>query len=175
MGFSKITVNPGNDSSIATTFDDILDDCGLFFGQSWGLPCWKCKSSTISMLKKYGYTGAGGNTYAQASWSRIKTCIENTYKSRNVSAGTVYSTPTVAVVYLDDSQIYDDHFVIGTGYITFAHASGWQSRYIQIFDQWDTTLKYVNYSLGIDFISVLEIYAESGLNQPPIPTPAPRS
>lgn len=173
LGFSKISVNYNTNYGIATAFNDVLDKCGLFFGQSWGLPCWKCKDATIQMLKKYGYSSAVGYTYAQASWSRIKSCINDTYKTRNVTSTAVISSPAVAIVYLDDSQIYDDHLVIGTGYITFVHSSGWQSKYIQIFDQWNYGLRYVNYSLGINYISVLEIYAESGVNEPPVPTPAP--
>ncbi len=173
LGFSKITIDHNTNSGIATAFNDVLDKCGLFFGESWGLPCWKCKDATVKLLKKYGYSSAVGYTYAQASWSQIKTCINDTYKTRNVTSTAVISSPAVAIVYLDDSQIYHNHFVLGTGYITFVHSTGWQSKYIQIFDQWDYGLRYVNYSLGINYISVLEIFAESGVNAPPVPTPAP--
>ena len=124
------------------------------------------------MLKKYGYPNATKTIKKKASWSEIKASIDNTYNTRNVSSTAVYSTPSVAIVYLDDSQIYNDHFTIGTGYITFDHSSGWRSRYVQIFDQKSESLKYVNYSLGIGYITVLEIRAESGVTAPPVPTPA---
>lgn len=57
---------------------------------------------------------------------------------------------------LQDSQIYGNHWVLGIGYCEFSFSSGWSSRYFRIIDGWDhsdgSIDRYVNYSLGIDFI-----------------------
>lgn len=104
-----------------------------------------------------------------------KSSINNSFVTRQAYGDCVISTPCAVLVSLDSSQIYEDHAVIGTGYITFAHSSGWQSKYLQIFDQWNYNLRYVNYQLGINYIIVREVYAEDiGVNAPPIPTPVPR-
>lgn len=59
---------------------------------------------------------------------------------------------------LRNSQIYGDHGVLGVGYISFIHSSGWVSNYYQIVDGWyDDQYRYVNHSLGIDCIHVIDL------------------
>lgn len=63
----------------------------------------------------------------------------------------------VVVFLLQNSQIYGNHYVLGTGYKYFEFESGWTSRYFQIVDGWTDDYRFVNYSLGIDYINAITV------------------
>lgn len=73
---------------------------------------------------------------------------------------------------LSNSQIYGNHAVLGVGYVSFSHSSGWTSRYFQIVDGGYTDeYRYLNYSLGISHIALIVV--ELGTLENPYPTPQP--
>lgn len=73
------------------------------------------------------------------SWNTVKALLEK----------------EAIVLNLQGSEIYGNHYVIGTGYHVFKYGNGWNSRYIRIMDGWGKEHRYVNYSLGIDSINAI--------------------
>lgn len=93
------------------------------------------------VLRNRGLTNASVSIYKDVNWYAAMSCIDKRPVYRS----------------LKGSEIYSDHGVLGVGYISFTHSTGWVSKYFQIADAWESTYHYVNYSLGIDEIRLLEV------------------
>lgn len=112
----------------------------------------------VEVLKWLEYDSVRTDIFPFVTWSRAKQCIQK---------GAVHLA-------LIDSQIYGNHAVLGVGYVSFSHSSGWISNYFQIVDGGGgTKYRYVNYSLGISRIDLFEI--KLGTLENPYPTPVPPS
>lgn len=83
----------------------------------------------------------------------------NAVKSYNVTWEKAISAIKTQPVHfhLQNSQIYVIHGVLGVGYVSYVHSSGWESKYFQIVDGWTSDYRYVNYSLGIDSINMIQL------------------
>ena len=95
-----------------------------------------------SVLRSYGYNSATAAIQYSASWSQVTTAIN----SNEVHLA------------LHDSEIYGEHSVVGLGYVSFTHSTGWVSKYYKIVDGWTADIRYVHSSLGIDHINLVTVY-----------------
>lgn len=98
-----------------------------------------------SVLRSYGYNSATSSIQYSASWSQVTSAI-------NINA---------VHLCLHDSEIYTDHSVLGLGYVSFSHSTGWVSKYYKIVDGLTADIRYVHSSLGIDHINLVTVYVGS--------------
>lgn len=95
-----------------------------------------------SVLRSYGYNSATAAIQYSASWSQVTTAINS----------------NAVHLALHDSEIYGEHSVVGLGYVSFTHSTGWVSKYYKIVDGWTADIRYVHSSLGIDHINLVTVY-----------------
>lgn len=95
-----------------------------------------------SVLRSYGYNSATATIQYSASWSQVTTAINS----------------NAVHLALHDSEIYGEHSVVGLGYVSFTHSTGWVSKYYKIVDGWTADIRYVHSSLGIDHINLVTVY-----------------
>lgn len=95
-----------------------------------------------SVLRSYGYNSATAAIQYSASWSQVTTAINS----------------NAVHLVLHSSEIYGEHSVVGLGYVSFTHSTGWVSKYYKIVDGWSTDTRYVHTSLGIDHINLVTVY-----------------
>ena len=95
-----------------------------------------------SVLRSYGYNSATAAIQYSASWSQVTTAINS----------------NAVHLALHDSEIYGEHSVVGLGYVSFTHSTGWVSKYYKIVDGWTADIRYVHSSLGIDHINIVTVY-----------------
>lgn len=93
------------------------------------------------VLRSRGLSNASVSIHEDVNWYAAMSSIDNR---------PVYLS-------LKGSEIYANHAVLGVGYISFSHSTGWVSKYFQIADALEPGYRYVNYSLGIDRIHMLEV------------------
>lgn len=98
-----------------------------------------------SVLRSYGYNSATAAIQYSASWSQVTTAINS----------------NAVHLALHDSEIYGEHSVVGLGYVSFTHSTGWVSKYYKIVDGWTADIRYVHSSLGIDHINLVTVYVGS--------------
>lgn len=98
-----------------------------------------------SVLSSYGYNSASASIQYSASWSQVTSAI---------NANAVH-------LILHDSEIYANHSVVGLGYVSFSHSTGWVSKYYKIVDGWTADIRYVHSSLGIGSIDLVTVYVGS--------------
>jgi hypothetical protein len=98
-----------------------------------------------SVLRSYGYNSATATIQYSASWSQVTTAINS----------------NAVHLALHDSEIYGEHSVVGLGYVSFTHSTGWVSKYYKIVDGWTADIRYVHSSLGIDHINLVTVYVGS--------------
>ena len=98
-----------------------------------------------SVLRGYGYNSATASIQYSASWSQVTTAINS----------------NAVHLVLVDSEIYGEHSVVGLGYVSFTHSTGWVSKYYKIVDGWTADIRYVHSSLGIDCINLVTVYVGS--------------
>ncbi len=117
----------------------------------------KVPSAYRTVLKWLGYDSIKNiDVFPYVTWNTAKKYVER---------GAVHLN-------LTDSQIYGNHAVLGVGYVSFSHSSGWVSKYFQIVDGGYTDeYRYLNYSLGISNIALIVV--ELGTLENPYPTPTP--
>lgn len=117
----------------------------------------KVPSAYRTVLKWLGYDSIRNiDVFPYVTWNTAKKYIER---------GAVHLN-------LTGSQIYRDHAVLGVGYMSFSHSSGWVSKYFQIVDGvYTDEYRYLNYSLGISNIALIVV--ELGTLENPYPTPDP--
>lgn len=94
-----------------------------------------------SVLRSYGYNNATASYQYSASWSQVTTGLNS----------------CAVHLCLHDSEIYRNHGVLGVGYISFSHSTGWVSKYYSIVDGWTADIRYVHSSLGIDHINLVTV------------------
>lgn len=95
-----------------------------------------------SVLRSYGYNSATAAIQYSASWSQVTTAINS----------------NAVHLVLVDSEIYGEHSVVGLGYVSFTHSTGWVSKYYKIVDGLTADIRYVHSSLGIDHINLVTVY-----------------
>lgn len=95
-----------------------------------------------SVLRSYGYNSATAAIQYYASWSQVTSAINS----------------NAVHLCLHDSEIYTDHSVLGLGYVSFTHSTGWVSKYYKIVDGLTADIRYVHSSLGIDHINLVTVY-----------------
>ena len=98
-----------------------------------------------SVLRGYGYNSATAAIQYSASWSQVTTAINS----------------NAVHLVLHDSEIYGEHSVVGVGYVSFTHSTGWVSKYYKIVDGWTADVRYVHSSLGINYINLVTVYVGS--------------
>ena len=98
-----------------------------------------------SVLRSYGYNSATAAIQYSASWSQVTTAINS----------------NAVHLVLHSSEIYGEHSVVGLGYVSFTHSTGWVSKYYKIVDGWTADIRYVHSSLGIDCINLVTVYVGS--------------
>lgn len=94
-----------------------------------------------SVLRSYGYNNATASYQYSATWSQVTSALGS----------------CAVHLCLHDSEIYIDHGVLGVGYISFSHSTGWVSKYYSIVDGWTADIRYVHSSLGIDHINLITV------------------
>lgn len=97
-----------------------------------------------SVLRSYGYNNATASYQYSASWSQVTTGLNS----------------CAVHLCLHGSEIYGDykgHGVLGVGYISFSHSTGWVSKYYSIVDGETADIRYVHSSLGIDHINLVTV------------------
>lgn len=94
-----------------------------------------------TVLRSYGYNSATASCQTYASWNQVTSAI---------SSCAVHLS-------LRDSEIYGYHSVVGVGYISFSHSTGWVSKYYSIVDGWTADIRYVHSSLGIDHVNLITV------------------
>ena len=95
-----------------------------------------------SVLRSYGYNSATAAIQYSASWSQVTTAINS----------------NAVHLVLHSSEIYGEHSVVGLGYVSFTHSTGWVSKYYKIVDGLTADIRYVHSSLGIDHINLVTVY-----------------
>ena len=95
-----------------------------------------------SVLRSYGYNSATAAIQYSASWSQATTAINS----------------NAVHLVLHSSEIYGEHSVVGLGYVSFTHSTGWVSKYYKIVDGLTADIRYVHSSLGIDHINLVTVY-----------------
>ena len=95
-----------------------------------------------SVLRSYGYNSATAAIQYSASWSQVTTAINS----------------NAVHLALHSSEIYGEHSVVGLGYVSFTHSTGWVSKYYKIVDGLTADIRYVHSSLGIDHINLVTVY-----------------
>ena len=98
-----------------------------------------------SVLRSYGYNSATAAIQYSASWSQVTTAINS----------------NAVHLVLHSSEIYGEHSVVGLGYVSFTHSTGWVSKYYKIVDGLTADIRYVHSSLGIDHINLVTVYVGS--------------
>jgi hypothetical protein len=98
-----------------------------------------------SVLRSYGYNSATASIQYSASWLQITSAINS----------------NAVHLVLCSSEIYGDHSVVGLGYVSFTHSTGWVSKYYKIVDGWTADIRYVHSSLGIASINLVTVYVGS--------------
>ncbi len=98
-----------------------------------------------SVLRSYGYNSATAAIQYSASWLQITSAINS----------------NAVHLVLCSSEIYGEHSVVGLGYVSFTHSTGWVSKYYKIVDGWTSDIRYVHSSLGIASINLVTVYVGS--------------
>ena len=98
-----------------------------------------------SVLRSYGYNSATAAIQYSASWSQVTAAINS----------------NAVHLVLHSSEIYGEHSVVGLGYVSFTHSTGWVSKYYKIVDGRTADVRYVHSSLGIDHINLVTVYVGS--------------
>ena len=98
-----------------------------------------------SVLRSYGYNSATASIQYSASWLQITSAINS----------------NAVHLALCSSEIYREHSVVGLGYVSFTHSTGWVSKYYKIVDGWTADIRYVHSSLGIASINLVTVYVGS--------------
>lgn len=98
-----------------------------------------------SVLRSYGYNSATAAIQYSASWLQITSAINS----------------NAVHLVLCSSEIYGEHSVVGLGYVSFTHSTGWVSKYYKIVDGWTADIRYVHSSLGIASINLVTVYVGS--------------
>lgn len=98
-----------------------------------------------SVLRSYGYNSATATIQYSASWLQITSAINS----------------NAVHLALCSSEIYGEHSVVGLGYVSFTHSTGWVSKYYKIVDGWTADIRYVHSSLGIASINLVTVYVGS--------------
>lgn len=98
-----------------------------------------------SVLRSYGYNSATASIQYSASWLQITSAINS----------------NAVHLVLCSSEIYGEHSVVGLGYVSFTHSTGWVSKYYKIVDGWTADIRYVHSSLGIASINLVTVYVGS--------------
>jgi len=155
-------------------FGEIFVRLCKLYGTDEGMSNGMSSPAIIQVLNEIGYNSILTDTYAFVSWKNAKKCIDK---------GAVLLGLVESQIYWDEKQygkiseqtgLYRyGHEVLGVGYISFSHSTGWTSKYYQIVDGWfNDDYRYVNHSLGIGDI-MLE-YVGLGTMESPHPTPIPK-
>lgn len=147
-------INEGNNKNYAEAFVLLYKEMKTNI-ESTGTLTENVASGYERVITRLGYDGIKAKYYSRVSWDKATECLED---------GAVHLA-------LMGSQIYTNHSVLGVGHISFSHSTGWVSKYFQIIDGWEMGYRYVNYSLGISYIGLIEL--EFGPNGAPYPTPTP--
>jgi len=120
--------------------------------------------NTFISLYEIMETGEGGTTLeeAETGYQKVLKTLGysvNAVKDKNVKWDKAIECIKMQPVHLHliGSQIYSNHAVVGVGYVSYAHSSGWESKYFQIIDGWTRDYRYVNYSLGVDKIHMIQL------------------
>lgn len=128
----------------------------------------------IEVLKWLGHNNVKTDVFPLLTWDKAKECIKRGPVHLELINSQIYwNTATCG----DINENYYGHSVLGVGYISFSHSSGWTSKYFQIVDGWreregePADYRYVNFSLGIKKIILIVI--EPGILGSPYPTPTP--
>lgn len=98
-----------------------------------------------SVLRSYGYNSATASIQYSAPWLQITSAINS----------------NAVHLVLCSSEIYGEHSVVGLGYVSFTHSTGWVSKYYKIVDGWTADIRYVHSSLGIASINLVTVYVGS--------------
>lgn len=128
----------------------------------------------VEVLKWLGYHNVKTDVFPLVTWNRAKECIKKGAVHLDLINSQIYWNSKTCG---DINTNYYGHSVLGVGYVSFSHSSGWNSKYFQIVDGWrakenePTDYRYVNYSLGIRGINLIVI--KPGILESPYPTPIP--